>query len=72
MSRKSLSFVLLVAAILLIVMAAATLLPYSSNKMISDLGYYTFCPFAPWSTFTLLLLAGLAWAVRRHVDTQPA
>jgi hypothetical protein len=40
--------------------------------MISDLGYFTLCPFAPWSTLTLLVLAGIAWVVRRHIDAQPA
>jgi hypothetical protein len=39
---------------------------------ISDLGYRTLCPFAPWSTVTLLFLAGLAWVVRQHINSQPA
>jgi hypothetical protein len=38
---------------------------------ISDLGYRTLCPFAPWSTITLLFLAGLAWVVRKHINSQP-
>jgi hypothetical protein len=71
MSRQALSSLLLASAILLAVLAAVTLLP-SSSLMISDLGYYTFCPFAPWSTLTLLFLAGMAWVIRRHINAQPA
>jgi hypothetical protein len=40
--------------------------------MVSDLGYYTLCPFAPWSTLTLLLLGGLCWVLRRHIESLPA
>ena len=56
---------------LFLVLAAVTLAP-SSAPVISDLGYSTFCPFAPWSTLTLLFLAGLSWVVRSHVKAQPA
>lgn len=70
MSRKSLSFLLLAVAIVLAALGVATLLPYSSALQ-SDLGYYTLCPFAPWSTLTLLVLAGLSWLVRRHINAQP-
>lgn len=69
MSRQTLSTLLLAAAILLAVAAAVTLLPSSSLK-ISDLGYRTLCPFAPWSTITLLFLAALGWVVKRYVDSQ--
>lgn len=71
MSRQTLSSLLLVSAILLTIGAAVTLIP-SSSLVISDLGYHTLCPFAPWSTITLLFLAGLAWVVRKHIDSQPA
>jgi hypothetical protein len=71
MSRQTLSSVLLAVAILLAALAAATLVPFSSS-MISDLGYYTLCPFAPWSTLALLLLAGISWVLRRYIDTQPS
>jgi hypothetical protein len=71
MSRQTLSSFLLVCAILLAIGAAVTLLP-SSALTISDLGYRTLCPFAPWSTVTLLFLAGLAWVVRQHINSQPA
>jgi hypothetical protein len=71
MSRQTLSSLLLAGAILFATLAAATLFP-SSSLMISDLGYRTFCPFAPWSTLTLLFLAGLGWVVRRHINAHPA
>jgi hypothetical protein len=70
MSRATLSFLFLAIAILFVALAAATLLPFSSS-MISDLGYYTLCPFAPWSTLALLLLAGVSWMLRRYIDGQP-
>ncbi len=70
MSRKNLSFALLATAIVMVVMAAATLLPLPSSK-ISDLGYYALCPFAPWSTLALLLVAGICWVVRQYIDSRP-
>jgi hypothetical protein len=70
MSRQTLTALLLGSIILLLVLAVATLVP-SSSLAISDLGYATFCPFAPWSTLTLLFLAGLGWAVRKHINRQP-
>ena len=62
--------VLFACTIVLLVLAAATLVPSTAPK-VSDLGYSTFCPFAPWSTFTLLFFAGLSWVIRRHVISQP-
>jgi hypothetical protein len=70
MSRQNLSSLLRVAAILLLLGAVVTLVPHDSPT-ISDLGYHTLCPFAPWSTLTLLFLAGLGWVVRRHVEGLP-
>jgi hypothetical protein len=72
MSPKNLSTVLLAIAILSVVLALATLIPVSSSSpaMISDLGYYTLCPFAPYSTLTLLFVAALAWVVRRYIGSQ--
>ena len=69
MSRQTLSSLLLVCAVLLAIGGGVTLLP-SSSLTISDLGYRTLCPFAPWSTVTLLFLAGLAWVVRQHINSQ--
>jgi hypothetical protein len=67
MSRKTLSSFLFAAAILFGVLALVTLVPHS-NKMVSDLGYHTLCPFAPWSTLTLLFLGWLAWIVRGYIN----
>jgi hypothetical protein len=67
MSRKTLSSFLFAAAILFGVLALVTLTPHS-NKMVSDLGYHTLCPFAPWSTLTLLFLGWLAWIVRGYIN----
>lgn len=69
MSRQKLSALLLASSAVLVVLALTTLIPHS-NAMISDLGYHTLCPFAPWSTLTLLFLAGLGWIVRQHVEAQ--
>jgi hypothetical protein len=71
MSRQTLSTILLVIAIALFVLAAATLMPSSAPK-VSDLGYSTFCPFAPYSTLTLLFFGWLSWMIRRHIERQPA
>lgn len=70
MSRQNLRSLLLAGAILLVVLAGVTILPYST-PMVSDLGYHTVCPFAPWSTLTLLFLAGLAWVLRGYIKQQP-
>lgn len=72
MSRKTLSLLLLVISSVLLVLSAATLVPHSSSATVSDLGYYTFCPFAPWSTLALLFFAWLAWVLRSHIKSQPA
>ncbi len=69
MSRETLSSFLFAAAILFGVLALVTLTPHS-NKMVSDLGYHTLCPFAPWSTLTLLFLGWLAWIVRGYLNQQ--
>ncbi|HXJ38208.1 MAG TPA: hypothetical protein VNH18_02955 [Bryobacteraceae bacterium] len=71
MSRKTVSSILLVLSALLALAAAGTVLPWSSF-MVSDLGYYTLCPFAPYSTLALLFLAGLGWVVRKHINSLPA
>ena len=71
MSRQNLSTVFLAVAILIFVLAAATLLPSSAPK-VSDLGYSTLCPFAPWSTLALLFFGWLSWTLRGYVRSQPA
>ncbi len=71
MSRQTRSAIFLAGVIVFLVLATATLVPSSAPK-ISDLGYSTLCPFAPWSTLALLFFAGLSEAIRRHVNSQPA
>ncbi len=70
MPKQKLLNVLLAVAALIAVLALATLLPFSSSNIRSDLGYASLCPFAPWSTLTLLAFAGLVWMVRAYVKTQ--
>jgi hypothetical protein len=70
MSRQNLSTLLYVLAIAMVVGAAVTLIPYAALT-VSDMGYRTLCTFAPWSTITLLFLAGLGWVIRRHIDNLP-
>jgi hypothetical protein len=60
----------LILAIVFVALAAATLIPHSSST-VSDLGYYTFCPFAPWSTLALLFFGALCWVLRRYIKAQP-
>jgi hypothetical protein len=71
MSRHTLSRILLVVSSLLAALGLATLIPHTS-RMVSYLGYETLCPFAPWSSLTLLMLAALGWVVRQYVNSQPA
>jgi len=70
MSRQTLMSVLLAFTIVLLVLAAATLVPSTAPK-VSDLGYSTFCPFAPYSTLTLLFFGGLGWMIRQHISKLP-
>jgi hypothetical protein len=69
MSRPTLSFLFLASAVVFLVMAVVTLLPFPSST-ISDMGYSALCPFAPWSTLMLLFGAGVSWALRRHIQAQ--
>ncbi len=70
MTRENLSSLLLASIVILLILAAATVTPWS-NAMVSDLGYHTLCPFAPYSTLTLLFFAGLGWVVRRYAAALP-
>jgi len=54
---------------ILLALAVLTLVPYPANK-VSDLGYRSMCPFAPWSTLVLMLGAGLAAAIRQYLNEQ--
>jgi hypothetical protein len=71
MTRQRLSTLLNVFAILMAIGAVVTVVPWSSTLTISDLGYRTLCTFAPWSTLTLLVLAGLGWVIGKHVARLP-
>lgn len=71
LTRQNLGDLLRAASLLLLIGACVTLIPWS-NHMVSDLGYHTLCPFAPWSTLTLLFLAGVAHVVRRYLAALPA
>lgn len=69
MSRQTLSFLFLASAVVFLALAIVTLLPFPSST-ISDLGYHALCPFAPWSTLMLLLLAGISRALQRHIQAR--
>jgi hypothetical protein len=70
MSRANLSKVFLALAAIFLVLAIATLIPVHSPVM-SDLGYRSWCPFAPYSTLALLFGAGLCQSLRKHLKTLP-
>ena len=57
---------LLITASLSVGGAVLTIIP-SDTKIASDLGYHSLCPFAPWSTLLLLLLAGIIAAMRSYM-----
>jgi hypothetical protein len=67
MPRKTVSSLLFAASIVSGILAAVTVAPFST-PMVSDLGYHTVCPFAPWSTLTLLFLGWLAWVLRGYIN----
>jgi len=51
-------------------LALWTLLPFPPASRPNDFGYASACPFAPWSTLALLVVAGAAWAVRQYLRTR--
>ena len=67
--QKPSSTILLGLAVLFVGLAVLTLLPFQAPKA-NDLGYVSMCPFAPWSTLSLLLVAGVIWAIRQYVVTR--
>jgi hypothetical protein len=69
MSTKTIGAVLLVLAIAAVGTAIVTLIPATALHG-NDLGYFSLCPFAPWSTLMLVLLAGVIWVVRGYVLTR--
>jgi len=70
MTRKSPSIALTWLVYLFAALALWTLLPLPPASRINDLGYRSACPFAPWSTLALLVVAGLGWAVRQYLITR--
>ena len=69
MSKKTIGAALLLLAIAAVAGAIATLIPAQAPHK-NDIGYFSLCPFTPWSTFALLLLAGVIWTVRGYVLTR--
>jgi hypothetical protein len=69
MAQKSSNTLLSGLAIIFVGLAALTLLPFSAPRE-NDLGYFSMCPFAPWSTLALLLVAGIIWAIRQYLVTR--
>lgn len=69
MSPKTRNTGLLVVMLILIGLAVWTVLPLSAPKA-NDLGYVSACPFAPWSTLALLVVAGVVWAIRQYFLTR--
>ncbi|MBZ5611158.1 MAG: hypothetical protein LAP38_23085 [Acidobacteriia bacterium] len=69
MSKDIRNTMLLALVIILCGLAVWTLMPGSAPKA-NDLGYRSTCPFAPWSSLTLLLGAGVVWAVRKYLMTR--
>ena len=66
MTPKTRNQILLLLAYLFVGGAIATLVP-ASARVESDLGYRSLCPFAPWSTLLLLMVAGLLGAIRSYM-----
>jgi len=71
MSAKTRNTALLVLVYLFAGAAVWTLLPLPPAYKANDLGYASACPFAPWSSLALLLVAGVIWAVRAYLRTLP-
>ncbi len=71
MSAKTRNTLLAVVMYIFAGLAVWTLLPLPPAAKANDLGYAGACPFAPWSTLALLVVAGLIWAVRAYLRTLP-
>ena len=68
--RQRLSNTILLGLVVLFVgLAVLTLLPFTAPRA-NDLGYMSMCPFAPWSTLSLLVVAGVIWAIRQYLVTR--
>jgi len=69
MSKDIRNTALLSLVVIFVGLALWTLLPFSAPKA-NDLGYISTCPFAPWSTSALLLIAAVIWAIRKYLLTR--
>ena len=69
MSDKKRIAVLLALVWIFVVLSVSTLLPLAASKT-NDLGYYSLCSFAPWSSLALLFVAGVIWAIRKYLLTR--
>lgn len=69
MSRDQVANSLTGVALLFAMAALLTLIPFSAAKM-NDIGYHSMCPFAPWSSLALLVVAGVVWVIRGYVLTR--
>ena len=65
MAPKTRDQALLVVVYVFLGSAILTLIPSDTN-IVSDLGYHSLCPFAPWSTLLSLLGAGITCAFRSY------
>ena len=70
MAGKFRNQILLVAIYGLAGSAVWTLLPLSASR-VNDLGYFSACPFAPWSTLLLVMLAAGLYVLRQYFLTSP-
>ena len=55
--------VVTILALILVLAAIITILPYSVAKKKSILGYRALCPFAPISSVVLVVIAGVVWLI---------
>jgi hypothetical protein len=69
MSKNTIGALLLALMTALVVSGLVTLLP-SKSLIKNDLGYFSLCPFAPWSTLILLGAAGVLWMIRGYLLTR--
>jgi ABC-type Co2+ transport system permease subunit len=67
--QRPFNTVLLGLIVLFVGLAVLTLLPFTAPRA-NDLGYMSMCPFAPWSTLSLLVVAGVIWAIRQYLITR--
>jgi hypothetical protein len=67
--QRTSNTMLLGLVVLFVGLAVLTLLPFTAPRA-NDLGYMSMCPFAPWSTLSLLVVAGVIWAIRQYLITR--